>query len=764
MEELTSLLATHTDEPPSPALTEAIMNRSEGNPFFAEELLAAAGEQNGELPRALRDLLLQRVARLDRTTQAVLRLAAAAGRDVGYSLLREAAGLPESDVRDSLRRAVEHGILVADQATSSFRFRHALLADAIYSTLLPGEREELHARLADELARQDPPASAAELAPHWAAAGRAREALAASIDAAREAESVFGLAEALAHLERALTLWSEVPDGADRLRFDLAELCAWTASLASQTGWAPRAADLAERAIALVGDRDALRAGLLHERLGGYLHATGKYDAGLAARERALELVPTEPPSAERARVLAAFGNALMMAWRHDESLAVCEQALAVARSVHADDAEVIALAVLGADLAYLGRGDEGLAQVELALRTAEERGNTRGVQHAYIVLTDVLTMIGRARDSARLAATALDGLRRYGLDNTMLVNNQIEALVACGEWDEADAVSAAALRATTASWAYLRFVHRAEVEIGRGDFDSARVHLDSAPPRFGGVISHGGELYDFLVADLALWERRWMDADDVVREALTRMRGRETALLRVRLYAQGLRAHAELAALARAHKNEDDLRHWFARADELLADARDAAAEAADVTPYAEAWHAVAEAEHARGRGEARPEQWSRAAAVWDELDRPPLAAYCGWRHAEALVAGGATRAEAAVPLQQAHVVATRLGAQPLLRELALLAERARLPLEPPATEPDESNPIEEHLGLTRREAEVLALVARGLTNREIAAELVISVKTASVHVSHILRKLDAPNRLEAAAIAHRVGSPNRT
>jgi DNA-binding NarL/FixJ family response regulator len=61
----------------------------------------------------------------------------------------------------------------------------------------------------------------------------------------------------------------------------------------------------------------------------------------------------------------------------------------------------------------------------------------------------------------------------------------------------------------------------------------------------------------------------------------------------------------------------------------------------------------------------------------------------------------------------------------------------------------------------LTPREAEVLTLVARGYTNREIAAALVISVKTASVHVSHILRKLDAPNRLEAAAIAHCLAPP---
>jgi DNA-binding NarL/FixJ family response regulator len=148
----------------------------------------------------------------------------------------------------------------------------------------------------------------------------------------------------------------------------------------------------------------------------------------------------------------------------------------------------------------------------------------------------------------------------------------------------------------------------------------------------------------------------------------------------------------------------------------------------------------------------------WSEAAAAWDRLERPPLAAYCRWRQAEALVAAGAARAEASAPLREARAVAARIGANPLLRELELLAQRARLGLAPPPESPDRRHGLETTLGLTPREAEVLTLVARGYTNREIAAALVISVKTASVHVSHILRKLDAPNRLEAATIVHRL------
>ena len=252
-EELTALLAAHADAPPPAALTDAIVARSEGNPFFAEELLAAAGDER----RRASAWPARPAAAARRPARPIRRRACCAwprrpDATSAYPLLRALAALPERDVRESLRQAVEHGVLVAEQATGSFRFRHALLAEAIYSTILPGEREELHARLAEELARSGA-ASPAELAPHWAAAGRSTEALAASVDAARQAEAVFGLAEAHAHLERALALWHAVPDAAELAGLDLAELCTWTAELASQVGAAPRAVELGRRAIELVG-------------------------------------------------------------------------------------------------------------------------------------------------------------------------------------------------------------------------------------------------------------------------------------------------------------------------------------------------------------------------------------------------------------------------------------------------------------------------------------------------------------------------------
>jgi DNA-binding CsgD family transcriptional regulator len=381
------------------------------------------------------------------------------------------------------------------------------------------------------------------------------------------------------------------------------------------------------------------------------------------------------------------------------------------------------------------------------------------GLERAYVNFTSALTMLERHRESLRLGREGLESMRRYGIDTALLVANRVEALLAIGDWDEADRLSAAALRDISSSFLDGLVMIRAVVEIGRGELADARAHLDAVSASLHEYRMVG--LYYGYLAELALWERRWTDAEAAIEEGLSRARQHEAAQIRVQLCAKGLRAQAELAALARARRDADALRHRLGRARSLLANALRAAADAAAITPSAAGWLALGAAEHERARGVARPESWAEAAAAWDRLERPPLAAYCCWREAEALVAAGASRTEASAPLREAHAVAARLGAKPLLHELELLAQRGRLDLSPPDAPTPERSALEETLGLTPREAEVLTLVARGYTNREIADALVISQKTASVHVSHILRKLGAPNRREAAAIAQRLAPP---
>jgi DNA-binding CsgD family transcriptional regulator len=313
------------------------------------------------------------------------------------------------------------------------------------------------------------------------------------------------------------------------------------------------------------------------------------------------------------------------------------------------------------------------------------------------------------------------------------------------------------AIRAGGSQWPNQRLVVRATLDAGRGDVDQARADLQAALATVHDD-KRGRPAFDMARAELALWERRWDDAERAVGEGLRRLPAQEAALLRVRLCAQGLRAQAELAAVARARRDRGALTDRPRRALELLELAREAAVEAAAVTPTAAAWRAVAEAEHDRTRAQPNPGSWEQAAAEWEALQRPPMVAYCRWRQAEALVAAGAPAVDAAVPARAAHATAQRLGARPLQDEIERLAQRARLDLAPPGQPAGQPSGLGELLGLTPREAEVLGLVARGYTNRQIAAALVISVKTASVHVSPILDKLDARNRVEAAAIAHRL------
>jgi len=236
-EELAALVAGWVGTPQSPALVESVCARAEGNPFFAEELTAAALRGEHELPGLLQDALLADFERLQAPGRTVVRFAAAVGRAVTPSVLTAAVPLGEDEIVEALREAVAHGLLAPDRLTGSYRFRHALIAEAAYATLLPGEREDVHERLARALTAEG--ARAGELAEHWIAARQPAEALGASLQAAREADAVSGLSEALRHLERVLDLWEHVPRAEEVTGVAMSSLLAWAGKLAGSSGSRP---------------------------------------------------------------------------------------------------------------------------------------------------------------------------------------------------------------------------------------------------------------------------------------------------------------------------------------------------------------------------------------------------------------------------------------------------------------------------------------------------------------------------------------------
>ena len=302
----------------------------------------------------------------------------------------------------------------------------------------------------------------------------------------------------------------------------------------------------------------------------------------------------------------------------------------------------------------------------------------------------------------------------------------------------------------------------RARLAIVRGDNDAAHHALDKLRRQgIGSRDPQWSEPLELMSAQLAVREGRLEDARTAAARGLASVEGTDEGERRLKLLWVALMVEAEGAerAAARGEPFDDDVARTL---EAQLGAARRQPGQWAEGEHYA----ALAAAEltrlgHALGRGAPNPGAWLDAAAGFDALALPWPVAYARLRAAEAHVAAG-DRVAAAEPLAAARAAAEAMEAAPLVDAADALARRARVRMdavEPAPPEPELSDP----LGLTPREHEVLLLVAEGRTNREIGAELFMSEKTASVHVSRILAKLDVGGRVEAAAVAHRLGMTAR-
>ncbi len=750
--EVTLLLEGILGDRPDPELLERVLERSQGNAFFAEELLAAGEAQDAELPDSLRDILLVRIDSLPLMVVGVLRVVAAAGGIARHGLVAHVgtsdSGPDGAGLDGPLRVAIEQGVLVADAAAGTYAFRHALLSEAVYSTLLPGEVGRLHVALATAIEADPSLASrsaAAELAVHWDAAEDQPRALSAAVQAAREAEAAAGVAEARRRVERVLQLWSQVDDAEQRTGMEHTAVIQWAAELSFLAGDPGRAVALQEQALAEEADSDPTRQAALFERLGQFRWTAGDSPGAEAACAEAVRLMPEEPPSAERARVLSGYSQFLMVSMRYDESDHYGQQALAMTREVGDRAVEGHALNTLGTNLA-LGGHERGLELLREARAIAEELGAPEDMIRAYHNEAFSLDRLGRFDEAIEVGLEGLERARKLGVERQFaaaLWNAVAWSAINAGRWQLADEILREAPRDTGGIWAGYVHLARAYLSTLRGEAGLARNEL-AAAERFRAHLNEQSR--DLFTASQLLLALLDSDTEQAQQLIAARPPTHETGTI------EGLPARAHiLQALADLDISDP---HDPPLPDRVLAECHDLASKLRAGSALVAEWTVLAEAEHARAVGASDSlERWTVAVARSDELGMVYFAAYARYRLAQTLLDDG-TRDDVADLLRAAHEVAHDLAAQPLVDDLIDLARRARIDLgAETATTPANG------LGLTPREIEVVTLVADGRTNRDIAAELYISTKTASVHVSNILSKLEVSNRGEAAALAHRHG-----
>ena len=771
--ELTAQLTGILDTPPDATAIDDLFERTEGNAFFVEELLAAAeGGAGSALPDTLRDALMVRVEALAPATQDLLKAVAASGCAVTHGLLAEVSTSSESQLMEGLREAVTNHVLVQKADRESYGFRHALMREAVYEDLLPGERGGLHVRLAEAL-EGAPSLSAetvgaeAELAWHWSQAHELPHALRASVGAAATAERMRAPAEAARHLERALDLWERVEAPEKTAGTTLVELLRRAAETRYLAGETDRAVALARRAADLLDpEAEPVAAALVRERLGRYLWSSGRDREAADEYELAVELMPAEPPSAERAHVVASRAQVLMLNGHPGDSAELAREAIEIARAVGARDVEAHALNTLGVDIATLGGRDEGIELLRRSLALEQELGEMDHIHRAYVNLSDVLDQAGRVEEAIGLALEGARKAREAGMarsHGSFLLAEAAHRCTRLGRLAEADELTREALNhGATGMPAGLAHEVRARVLIMLGRFGEAEGNVAEARKlmrRASGAM-WVAPIYARVV-DLA--ER---DGDiDTVRRAVSDARGlmagsEEYAFYAGQLYLAALRAEADAAERARASHDSEAEEDAMGAARELTQRAREVASMAgAQGTPAPQivADVAVLAAEESRLEGRSDPDLWRHAAALSRRIGNVLAVAYARMREAEAVLGAGGARSDAAPALREAHEIALDCGAEPLREACAELARRTRVELA--ADDGPVSAASDDPFGLTPREREVLELVAAGRSNRQIGEELFMSTKTASVHVSRILAKLEVSSRGEAGAVAHRLG-----
>jgi DNA-binding CsgD family transcriptional regulator len=743
------LAAVVLGQAPEGSLADAIFERAQGNPLFTEELLACSDGSDGcdIVPDSLADLLLQAVRRLPEDTQEVLRVASAGSGVTSDALLAQVTGLGAGNLSGAIRPAVAANVLVT--SGDGYSFRHALIQEAVHADLLPGEHAAVHTRFAGAIDVDPSLVSVGradiEKAHHWYSAHNTTGALAASWRATTQASNAVAHAERLMLLDRVLELWEQVPDAAAQTGADHVRVLEEAVAAAGDAAEYQRGLALVELALTELDEAaEPVRfAQLLRRRFSFHK------DLGLTPSEadlhRALALVPEDVSPSVRTDILIAVAHCGIDV-EGPEYRGWAADALRLARALGNTDAQAEALTNLA--MLEAGRNQVAASDSEAfrLLLQARELTKQAWAYHPIIKLviieTHLLCGAGEYERAVRAARDGIADAERHGLARTggaFLAINLAEPLLYLGRWDEAAEVVGRALdlapprtRTRVGLW-----VVDGVIALARGDIAMAARRAGASRA----VLAAGSydEQYHLPLAELDIGVALAAEGPvAAVAAAVEVLRQYDVSAGSPR-YAWPLLVTAAAAAVQAPGEEAA-----------ALLDKLRTLAEKLDVCgPVQRAWQlsfaALDPATVLDTDDGGRLAAADAAVAAWEVIGQPYQAAVALTYAVRVALAERAGH-QAAVRLRRAAPIAQRLGAFPLAAQLAELSRRAG-----PSGDADEP-------GLTARELEVLRLVAAGQSNREIAAALVISPKTASVHVSNILAKLGAATRTEAAVKAHQL------
>ncbi|TCC54420.1 LuxR family transcriptional regulator [Kribbella pittospori] len=758
---------------PEQRLTDAVVQRSDGNPYLSELLVqglpASTPELPTDLPAELAGALLAAWHRLSTPARELVRILAVAGRPSGVddlTLVATAFGIGPEALSAALVEATTRGIVVAlDSATCWFR--HPLLAEVLYATFVPGEAAPYHAAWAKTLQTEtaagiDEVRWQGDLALHYEGAHDLPACLEASLRAADLAKRIKAIREEAVHLRRAARLWPAVhPEGSDAdAEVDLLERVGRTTSQVGETdasyaAWS-RARQLVDPAA------DPLRASRVLIESADKAWETGNIAAEpLAEARRAVELSREFPDSPEYAMALANLGDSeawvgdLDSAQRHtDEAVRVAQRSEAV---------EALAMAYDARAFAYSREKQSDRDSAE-ALRFALLTGDPSLIGKGSLSRSNYLLYRGRDLESCQAELTGFHQMLEAGAtgDAVYLGGSASRWLMEMAELTEASVVLRECLSLTGPPNGAAKVRLNASVlAVRRGDVELARIHLQRAKELIPSLEDRPGLEAPPILSEYLLATGRPAAALDLLER--TMIPHSVDPRVNDRMLMWGARAAADLAQHARDHRDTTGEKAAQARLDDLVRIRDSIAYPPFEVLvtddPIQPAMKALYVAESARCHADApTSDLWAEAVDCCAAAGMKWQQMVATWRWAAALLDQGDSRRIAAGSLRTAHRLAMDLGALPLRQRLEELATLAAIPLdEPQPLLPSASEPSPFD-SLTSREQEVLSYLVAGRTYPEIATALFISEKTVSTHVSHVLRKTGTTSRRQVAALALRL------